>query len=173
MASAIQLTDEEEQVLEALRLIEPEIEAFRPVAPRRIFDDADRDSIIVRRRGLKEPLPIGCLGDGIWRVLGLALGLASSAGGALLVDEIDTGLHYSVMVDAWRMVQRASERLGVQIFATTHSRDCVEALAALSEELGTDQEHISIQRIERGQSVSTAYTQAEIVAAASRGIELR
>lgn len=175
LASSIQLTGEEKRVLEALRLLEGDIEDYRPVVPprRTQYEDADRDCIIVRLRGVPDPVPIGTLGDGVWRVLGLALGLAKAAGRVLLIDEIDTGLHYTVMADTWRMVHRATERLGVQVFATTHSRDCVEALAAVADEVGSDREDITIQRIERDRTRATAYSQPEIVAAAARGIEIR
>jgi predicted ATPase len=175
LASSVQLTDEEDRVLEALRVIEPEVEAFRPLVPRRPFfpDESTRGGIIVRLRGVKEPVPIGSLGDGAWRILGLAVALASSAGRVLLVDEIDTGLHYSVMVDMWRMVQAAAERLNVQIFATTHSRDCVEALAALARELPSSSDRLTIHRVERSGATTIAYSADEIVAAATRGIEIR
>jgi predicted ATPase len=175
LASSLQLTDEESRVLEALRVIEPAIEAFRPVAPRRpVFsDNVDRDGIIVKLHGIKEPVPIGSLGDGTWRMLGIALAIASSADRVLLVDEIDTGLHYSVMVDMWRLVLATATRLGVQVFATTHSRDCLEALAALVTESKLVTDEVTIQRVERNRTGATSFSQREIVAAAERGIEIR
>ena len=54
----------------------------------------------------------------MWRMLGLALALANAKGGVLLVDEIDTGLHYSIMGDMWRMVGKLAATLDVQVFAT-------------------------------------------------------
>ena len=57
-------------------------------------------------QGISDRIPIGSMGDGIWRLLGLALALALTEGGILLVDEIDTGLHYSVMENMWKLVNR-------------------------------------------------------------------
>jgi AAA15 family ATPase/GTPase len=115
-------------------------------------------------------IPIGSMGDGIWRLLGVALALVSAREGVLLVDEIDTGLHYSVLVDMWRLVFETARSLEVQVFATTHSRDCYEALAAVTEANRTE---ISIQRIERGKVEAIGFTEVEIRQAAERGLEVR
>ena len=115
-------------------------------------------------------VPIGSMGDGVWRLLGIALSLVRAERGILLIDEIDTGLHYSVLVDMWRLVYETAKRLEVQIFATTHSRDCYEALASVAEAGRYD---ISLQRIERGKPLAIAFSEAEIVQAAERGIEVR
>lgn len=115
-------------------------------------------------------IPIGSMGDGIWRLLGVALALTSARGGVLLIDEIDTGLHYSVLVDMWRLVFKTACSLDVQVFATTHSRDCYEALASVTEAGRTE---ISLQRIERGRLDAIAFTEVEIQQAAERGLEVR
>lgn len=60
--------------------------------------------------------------------------------------------------------------LDVQVFATTHSRDCYEALAAVTED---DRDQISLQRIERGKVQAIGFTEAEIKQAAGRGLEVR
>lgn len=115
-------------------------------------------------------IPVGSMGDGIWRLLGITLAMVQARGGVLLVDEIDTGLHYSVLVDMWRLVLETARSLDVQVFATTHSRDCYEALAAVTEPGRTE---ISLQRIERGKVEAIAFTELEIRQAADRGLEVR
>ena len=69
-----------------------------------------------------------------------------------------------------RVIGRAEE-LDVQVFATTHSRDCIEALAQLARPEVTDKSDITIQRIEGEHSV--AYNERELYLAAERGIEVR
>jgi AAA15 family ATPase/GTPase len=44
-----------------------------------------------------QQVPIGSMGDGIWQILGLALSIVNAKDGILMVDEIDTGLHYTAM----------------------------------------------------------------------------
>ncbi len=68
---------------------------------------------------------------------------------------------------------RTAERLDIQVFATTHSRDCYEALAAISREDAGEGSEVSIQRIEKGKPRAVAFSEQEIVIAARRGIEVR
>jgi hypothetical protein len=163
------LTPEEDTVIAALRTIEPDIERIAPVGGGyRHYGASERGGVAVKLAGQR--VPIGSLGDGIWRLLGIALALVRARGGVLLVDEIDTGLHYSVLESMWRLVYETARRLDVQVFATTHSRDCYESLAAIAHPTGHD---VTIQRIERGKSLAVSFSEAEIVQAAKRGIEVR
>lgn len=159
------LTPEEDTLLAALRAIEPGIERLSPVGS---SGGHSRGGVAVRLAGQR--VPIGSLGDGMWRLLGIALALVRASGGVLLVDEIDTGLHYTVLERMWRLVSETAARLDVQVFATTHSRDCYESLAAIAHPGGHD---VTIQRIERGKPVAVAFSEDEILQAAQRGIEVR
>ena len=84
------------------------------------------------------------MGDGIWRLLALALSLVRARRGVLMIDEIDTGLHYSALEDMWRLVGLTAKRLDIQVFATTHSSDCWKALAAVCAEMGAGAEDATI-----------------------------
>ena len=91
-------TDKDEAVKQALRIVEPDIEAIAPVADERRFLYRDAPGgVVLELRGIAGQGPIGSMGDGTWRMLGLALSISNAAGGVLLVDEIDTGLHHSIM----------------------------------------------------------------------------
>jgi hypothetical protein len=154
----VMLTEEEASILHALRTIEPAIEGIAPVG----------SDVAVKVGGRR--IPIGSMGDGVWHLLSLALALGRARGGTLLVDEIDTGLHYTVLTQMWRLVFEAATRLDVQVFATTHSRDCYEALG---EVVQPDRDDVSLQRIESGRSEAIAYTAAMVRIAAERGLEVR
>ena len=92
--------------------------------------------------------------------------------GVLLVDEIDTGLHYSVMSQMWKLIFNAATELDVQVFATTHSYDCIYSLAQLC--AGSDSgDGVTVQRIESGKRKSVPYNREEIAIAAEREIEVR
>ncbi len=54
----------------------------------------------------------------------------TTTGGYLLVDEPDTGLHWTALDGMWRLLLATARRLDVQIFATTHSYDCIHGLAS-------------------------------------------
>jgi energy-coupling factor transporter ATP-binding protein EcfA2 len=172
---SIVLTPDEELVVDALKIIEPSIERIATNASERVRTSSEtgRGGIIVRCKGIDSRIPIGSMGDGIWRMLGIALALVRAGDGLLLIDEIDTGLHFSVMADMWRLIYKTAKRLNVQVFATTHSRDCYESLAVICRETVADGSDITIQRIERGKEVAVGYTEQEIIAAAERGMEVR
>jgi hypothetical protein len=172
------LTPDEDFVIEALRIIDPLIERIATTGTDRgrlaySRGIGYRGGLFVRCSGVTERIPVGSLGDGIWRLLGLALALVRTEGGILLVDEIDTGLHYGVMGDMWKLVNETSRKHDIQVFATTHSRDCYESLAAVCRDSTSDGSEITIQRVEQGKSRSIAYTEREIIAAAQRGMEVR
>ena len=167
------LTENEEYVTEALCIIEPKVERIASVGvERRISTREGPSGIFIRLTDVTQRIPIGSVGDGMWRMLGLAVALANAKGGVLLVDEIDTGLHYSVMKDMWRMVYERSSKLDTQVFATTHSRDCYESLATIVEPQSPTPD-IMIHRLESGRGQTIAFSGDEIIAAAKRGIEVR
>src|SRR5207244_1531771 len=114
---------EEELVVRALRFIDTEIERVAPLVSPYWFGGTSRGGFVVRRRG-EERVPIGSFGDGIWRMFALAVALSRVKGGLLLIDEIDTGLHFTVMTEMWRFVNDVSKEFNIQVFATTHSYDC-------------------------------------------------
>ncbi len=60
----------------------------------------ERKGMLVKLAGLDIPVPIGSLGDGIWRLLGISLALVQAKDGILLIDEVDSGLHHSTMEKA-------------------------------------------------------------------------
>ena len=176
MFEDIVLMPEEDLVTDAMRIIEPEIERIASSGSERIRSVgrvATRGGILVRLKGVKDRVPIGSMGDGIWRMLGLALAAVRSANGILLVDEIDTGLHHTVMEDMWKFLHACSKRYNVQIVATTHSWDCYHSLAVICRDDVSDGSEVNISRIERGRERAIGYTEQEIVAAADRDIEVR
>ena len=89
---------------------------------------------IVKLEAIDGSVPLGSLGEGLRRMLGIALCLVTARDGLLLVDEIDTGLYYSVLPDMWKLVFEVARRLNVQVFATTHSWDCISAFSQAQQE---------------------------------------
>lgn len=163
------LSPEEVLVTDALRIIEPHIERVAFLTESR----SATPTIFLKLEGSEQRLPLGSVGDGLKRLLTLALHLVSAQKGYLLVDEIDTGLHYTVMADMWRLVIETARRLDVQVLSTTHSLDCVRALAWVHEQqpdLATD---VTLHRVESGNPETVSYTSEELVTAARHHIEVR
>ena len=57
------------------------------------------------------PVPLKSLGDGVTRMCGVALALANSHNGFLLIDEVENGIHQSVQQDFWRMVLQTAQEI--------------------------------------------------------------
>ncbi len=172
----IVLTPKEDLVTEAMRIIEPDIERIASSGSDRNRYGSRlsyRGGILVRLKGVTDRIPIGSLGDGIWRMLGPALAVVQIENGILLVDEIDTGLHHTVMEQLWRFLYECAKRFNVQIFATTHSWDCCHSLAVICRDDVSEESDVTISRIERGRESAVGYTEREIVAVADRDIEVR
>jgi energy-coupling factor transporter ATP-binding protein EcfA2 len=176
--SSVVLDPDENFVLKALRIIDPSLERIAPVvdirnATSQLGRSVSRGGVVVKSSNHKGRIPIGTMGDGIWHLLSLALSLVRARGGVLLVDEIDTGLHFSVMQSMWKLICETAAELGVQIFATTHSSDCWKSLAALCASGIGYPEEVTIHRIERERAASVPFSAAEIAVAAERDIEIR
>ncbi len=173
----ILLGPEEEKVVDAIRIIEPRIERVAIVSSGsyKIFSGRNRSAaeFVVKLKGVDTRLPLGSMGDGIRRLLEISICIANAAGGYLLVDEIDSGLHHSTMLNLWKMVVETARRLNVQVVATTHSADCVQALAELYEKDPETAAATCVHRIERDQEHSVRFSASEIRAAVEQEMELR
>ena len=175
----IVLTRDENLVTESLQIIEPNIERIAIIGSEEYRYngsqryDGSRSGFVVRLADSEQRIPIGSMGDGIWRILGLTLAIVNAKNGVLLVDEIDTGLHFSTMSNMWKLIWETAKRLNVQVFATTHSDDCWKSLDAIASLENPSEDGIMIHRIEKGKSHSIAFTERQVAIAAERGIEVR
>jgi AAA15 family ATPase/GTPase len=120
------------------------------------------------------PIPLKSMGDGINRILNLAMALVSTEKGVLLVDEIETGLHYEAQVDMWRLIFKTAQDLDVQVFATTHSWDCIAAFKEALQE-PEDQSVAKLFRLDSkyGKLRAVEYDAEDIRIAVDQGIEVR
>lgn len=167
----IVLTPQEDILYESLRAIEPGIERIAPVAIYG-YQGAGNGGFVVSIN--KQRVPIGSMGYGIWRMLEITLAMVNiPPGGTLLIDEIDTGLHFSVMIDLWKLICKTAEKLDIQVFATTHNSDCWKSLAEVANSDDVASDDITIHRIERGKKTSIVFNEREMAIAAERDIEVR
>ena len=115
-------------LLEALRVVEPRLESIEDIS-------AGGSPMIWGDIGLSELVPLPVMGEGMTRIARLVLVISSTQGGVVLVDEIENGLHHSILPKVWEAVDKAARQFNAQIFATTHSLECVRAA---HEALGPD-----------------------------------
>ncbi len=121
--SKIALTEKENDVIETLQTVDGNIErlAF-------IDETPATKKAIVKLRHMSQPVTLASMGEGVLRIFRMIVTLVCCENGTLLMDEFETGLHWSVQAKLWELVYRLAEKLNIQIFATTHSRDTLWAL---------------------------------------------
>ena len=74
-------------------------------------------------------------GEGLGKFISLILLVLSSKDTILLIDEIDNGIHYSNLDKLWEIILKISIEQKVQVFATTHSKECIESYARVAKKL--------------------------------------
>jgi len=185
----ISLRDAETRVVECLNIVAP-VERISLVEHplkrhARMF--------LVRLQGEKNPIPLKSLGDGIAHMFQIALALEFARGPSarqgtlfpevpddewrsepmLLIDEAENGVHYTVLPQLWRFIFRVSRLHNVQVFATSHSWDCIEAFQiAAAEDPGCDGMLVRIER--KGDSTKAVVVSEEDLSIVTREkIEVR
>jgi predicted ATPase len=170
---SIALTDLENDVLDSLRIIAPEVERITLVSSP---EQSGKRIPVVKTTGLDSPIPLRSLGEGMSRIFGIALALVSAKDGMLLIDEVDSGLHYSIQPDMWRLIFQVARRLNVQVFATTHSWDCIEAFQEAAQEHGQGEGmlvSLRRKRDEEEQVVAILFDEKELEIVTREQIEVR
>lgn len=173
---SISLTPNEEIVIDAVKIIEPRIKRIATTKSER----GEKGSFKVLLEGYQQPIPVGTMGDGIWRLLTIALAMVNTKNGVLLIDEIDTGLHFTTLLKMWELILETSKKLNIQVFATTHNSDCWMALGELIAEKNEEENNnyiaeneIILHRIEADKNESILFDAEGIVIAKDNDIEVR
>ncbi len=123
--SQLKIMRQEDQLISALKIIEPALQGLDLLA----------DGIYGDVEGFERLVPLESMGDGIRRLATIILAISAADNGVVAIDEIENGLHYSVLPDVWKAIYHAAEAFNVQVFATTHSYEMFQAAhQALSSE---------------------------------------
>ena len=132
----------EGEVFEMLRIIEPRL--------KRLAIAVVGDALMLKADvGIDRLIPIALLGEGLARVASVALSILNASDGCVLVDEIENGVHHSLHERIWEALLSACRKENVQLFATSHSRECaLAAHRAFSKSLQFDYE-FAAYRLER------------------------
>ncbi len=165
---SIELTYEEEEVLKSMKFISPNLLKVR-------LRNVDNNVRIpfAQVEKLSEPLTLKSFGEGLNRLFGISLALVNCKDGVLLIDEVENGFHYSVLPDVWKLIFKTAKDLNIQVFATTHSKDCIKAFT----QAGIDDEESDgmLIRLENkdGKIRAVDFNEDELEAVERRNIEVR
>jgi len=167
----IKTKSDKENLIKTIQVINSNI---IDVELRQSFDDLDL-VFLLSLKNKDEFIPVNYLGDGFKRIFYIILKVLSLKGKRIMIDEIETGIHYSRQKDFWLNILKICNELDVQIFATTHSNECLQAFYEASKELNEQKDIrlISLQEGEQEKIYSTTYNFENIEAGLYSNIELR
>ncbi|MYC32786.1 MAG: AAA family ATPase [Chloroflexi bacterium] len=172
--SEVALTSHEDQALDALNLItDAQVERVAALGTPTGNGITQPRRMTAKVQGKDYQVPLRTLGDGALRTYAVALALAKSTNGFLLIDEAENGIHHTIQPKFWKMVLQTAERNNVQVLATTHSWDCVKGFAQAANELEeVEGLLVRIERVPIGLRAIT-YDESRLDSIVKYGIEAR
>ena len=164
--SALVEAGREEELLPPLQALDPRIRRLE------LLYRANMPMLYVDI-GSGQLVPLLYMGEGTAYVLSWLLAIKTAEDGTVLIDEFENGLHYTALVDAWKAVGAAARQSNVQVFATTHSWECVVAAhRAFAESHEYD---FRLHRLERrdGEVVALTYDKEQLATSIDANLEVR
>jgi AAA15 family ATPase/GTPase len=144
--SFLQKLDKEYLLNNILNSFDSNIESFK------IIDDSPQCKINGKYLELTE------LGDGTRHLVSIVISLFRCENGYLFIDEIDNGIHYSKLDELWEVILKTSKDLNVQVFATTHSKECIESYARVAKKLADEEVSLTqLVKLKNGEIKSGTY----------------
>ena len=122
---AVQKKEKEEELNKFLSNFDNNIQKFK------MFDDSPECKL----KNLEEYIKLSELGDGLKNYISIICSLYSCSNSYLFLDELDSGIHYSRLDKLWEIILKISKQQNVQVFATTHSKECIESYARVAKKL--------------------------------------
>jgi len=166
-AETVRKRDGEKTLEAVMRAVDPRVQTIR------LSTGRTNQTFIEVDLGLSARLPITQAGEGLNRVLTMLVELLGASRQFAFLDEVENGIHHTAMLQVWKALAEVAERTNVQIFATTHSHECLEAAhEAFAERGNYDLRVIQLYRVD--QKTDGRVLDRKLIEAALAGeIELR
>lgn len=188
--NAISLREPEDKVLKFLNLLAP-IERISLIQSTLTDFPKTQGLFLARLKGQKEPRSLKSFGDGVERIFRLAVAAEYTRSDryepktwrnatkqkpmddVIFIDEIDTGIHYSMLPKYWEMIFILAKEMNIQVFATTHSWDCIEGFQIAAQKY--DKDEGLLIRLEKKEHKSRAviFDSKELAIVTRENIEVR
>jgi hypothetical protein len=162
----LKVNRQDSSVLDALKIIEPNLRELTIVPYGQI-------PIVHADLGGRKLVPLQFAGEGMMRIAQIVTNMCSHPKGVGLVDDIDTGIHYSVLPKVWTTISSLARTLDIQLFTTTHSLECIKCAREVF--MDTRPFDLSVFRLQQTEETITAihYSKEELEAAIDTGLEIR
>jgi len=127
-------------------------------------------TIEVRKKNLSKTLALSVLGQGIKKIFNIVCGIVSNQDGILLIDELENGLHFSIMPHVWEIIYELSKKYNCQLIITTHSLELVK-YAVLIEKF-SEHDFTFIKLFDNAGTIS-AYSYSQLQDSAESELDVR
>ncbi|MCW3072189.1 MAG: hypothetical protein JWO44_2079 [Bacteroidetes bacterium] len=134
--------------------------------------------IYIRIKNIDELIPLSMFGEGANKLFRILLEIEMVRGQRLMIDEIDTGIHYSRFKGFWKTIIKSAINNDVQIFASTHNLECLKYFkeALEDEDMILNQDnarHFLVEKIKNGETKAYTYNFEQFETALNMGNEVR
>ena len=178
---ATTLSPNEAFVLQALQIIVPDVQGLAFVKDTNAMPHTPRARdarvAIVKLKSEEMPIALNSMGDGMLRILQLILAVFPARAGMLLIDEFENGLHYSVQEEVWKMIFMLANKLDIQVFATTHSLDCIQSFTKVALDSPDDGVIFKMSQSkltsDNGKIIATVYDEEALKTVTASDLEVR
>lgn len=162
----LELHGKKQQIIDILKIMDSSICDISTIAL--------RGQIQLYAKMGEELLPLKLAGDGINKLLFIILAILENPNSIILIDEIETGFHYSMYHKIWEVIATAAKEYHCQVIATTHSYECINGAVDGIKEANM-QENFCYFRVERSNNKNRAfrYTESLLDAAITSNMEVR
>jgi|GEM_PF-508864 len=120
----------------------------------------------------EKSVDITSYGEGLQRIFEIALSFAYCKNGVLLIDELETAIHYSLLVDFTKFIQELAVKFNVQVFITSHSKECIRAFVE-NEVYNKDINFYTMLRDENNQIQTIIYDDKVLFDELAQDLEVR
>ena len=134
--------ENDDRFIGILKSVDPRLKSLRPMDL-----EVSRQRMVYADVGLPERIPLPLLGDGFNRLVQVVGAIIGETAEIVLVDEIENGLHWKALSQVWTGLKAAVAAGNSQIFATTHSYECIKA--AIEVFKGEPRGELAVHRLER------------------------
>lgn len=161
------IKDGKKRLIDILKSIEPALTDLQ-------YSKIGNQPFLYADVGLERFVPVSQMGQGFNRLLRIFADTLLGNSQILIIDEIENGIGFRGLHDVWQGLSTLAIKNNVQIFATTHSYECIQAAHDALSKQGT-LSHFALHRLSRrGDNIAaTTYDQETLEAALQAELEVR
>lgn len=119
--SSAVLSGLDEKIINFIKKLNPNIKDIK------LIEENGIKRFMVILNNDESPRDITSFGEGLQRIFEISLSFASCENGIVLIDELETAIHKSMLIDFTQFIQELANEFNVQVFLTSHSKECIDA----------------------------------------------